>query len=141
MKRLVILSLIVILLLAGCGLPGDPILDDLYTKNVYPGAADVYSVGSEDLPYNEGWFNDGHFADIYASDDALISDTLGVGGHSAFETATFNDQITLVDDGRVWLEFSPDLDFESVRAFGVPTWVTRGVFGGFSLSIFAADNE
>lgn len=50
-------------------------------------------------------------------------------------------EIILEGASRVWVEFRPDIDFETVRAHGKPTWVTRGVFGGFSLPIFAADNE
>jgi len=47
-------------------------------------------------------------------------------------------RIILEGDSRVWLEFRPDLDFESVRANGVPTWVQQGAFGGFSLPIWDA---
>jgi len=50
-------------------------------------------------------------------------------------------RIILEGDSKVWIEFRPDIDFESVRAQGKPTWVTHGVFGGFSLPIYAADNE
>jgi len=50
-------------------------------------------------------------------------------------------RIILEGDSKVWLEFRPDLDFETVRAFGLPNWVERGIFGGFSLPIYAADNE
>lgn len=41
----------------------------------------------------------------------------------------------------VYIELQPDLDWETVRATGKPTWVTRGVFGGFSLPIYNNDNE
>lgn len=41
----------------------------------------------------------------------------------------------------VHLELRPDLDFVTVQALGKPTWVTRGIFGGFSLPIYSADNE
>ena len=44
--------------------------------------------------------------------------------------------ITLVGDGKVWIEIRTDLDFESVRANGKPTYVKQGVFGGFSLPIW-----
>ena len=49
--------------------------------------------------------------------------------------------IILVKDGLVYLEFRPDLDFETVRANGAPTWVTQGAFGGFSLPIYTAANN
>jgi len=45
-----------VLAMAGCGAPGDPIVDDLYTQNVYPGMTDTYDIGSTDATYNEGWF-------------------------------------------------------------------------------------
>jgi len=54
------------------------------------------------------------------------------------EGATFNDQIVLSGDGEVWIELRPGLDFESVRAQGAPTWVTRGDFGAFSLPVGGA---
>lgn len=107
------LFIVLVALLVGCGMPGDPILDNLYTQNIYPGATNEYSIGSEDLVYDENWFG----------------------------ATTFTGQITLEDDGKVWLELRPDTDFETVRAQGKPTWVTRGVGGGFSLPIYAANNE
>ena len=41
--------------------------------------------------------------------------------------------LTLTGDGLVWFELRPDLDFETVRANGMPTWVKRGIVGGWSL--------
>lgn len=41
----------------------------------------------------------------------------------------------------VYIEIRPDLDYETVRAFGKPTRVYQGVFVGWSLPIYAADNE
>lgn len=49
--------------------------------------------------------------------------------------------LTLSGDGLVYLELRPDLDFESVRANGKPTQVSRGIVHGFSLPIYAADDE
>jgi len=63
--RLSLLLVIALIIpLSGCGMAGDPILDDLYTQNVYPGTAGVYSIGSEELPYQEGWFYDLHTLNI-----------------------------------------------------------------------------
>jgi len=120
-----VLLIILINLLLGCGAPGDPILDNMYTRNIYPGASSTYSIGSEDLPYSEGWFDN-----LYVLDDVEIE------GYT-----TFGNQIILEGDGKAWLEFRPDTDFESVRAHGAPTWVLRGIFGGFSLPIFAPNEE
>lgn len=128
--RSVLLLVMLVALLMGCGLPGDPMLDDMYTQNVYPGTAGDYSVGSEDLPYGEGWFDDIDVADTSSLNDVAISG----------ET-TFSGQVRLEGDGKVWLEFRPDTDFETVRALGIPTWVLRGVFGGFSLPIYAPNEE
>ncbi len=59
MKRqiaLVVLSLaFVALLVVGC-MPGDPMLDDLYTKSLYPGTTNTYSVGSLVRQYLNGYF-------------------------------------------------------------------------------------
>lgn len=49
--------------------------------------------------------------------------------------------ITLEGDSKLYLELRPDLDFETVKAHGKPTRVYRGVIGGFSLPVYAADNE
>jgi len=102
--------LLVIPLLAGCA--NDP-LPEVYTGNLLSGSNDIYTVGSADYPYSEGWFNELHLS----------------------------GPTTLTDGGQVWLEFRPSLDFSSVRANGKPTWVTRGLFGGFSLPVFSADDE
>lgn len=143
MKKLVLLPILLIMLvIPGCGAEGDPIFP-VYSDDILPGVPDA-TIGSEDLPYAEG-----HFITLYPAyideanilGDAKVDGTLGVSGHSAFEEATFNGQISLEGDGQVWLEFRVDLDFESVRAHGVPTWVTRGVFGGFSLPVGGADEE
>lgn len=41
----------------------------------------------------------------------------------------------------VWLELRPDLDFTEITAHGKPTQVIRGIYHGYSLPIYAADNE
>jgi len=123
MKRILLsILLVMVLLVGGCGFEGDPMIDDAYTRNVYPGETDTYQVGSEDLRYSEGYF-----------EDLDVSDDLDVAG-----TTTFNDSIVLGGGGKVWLEFRPDIDFETVRANGQPTWVHRSVFGGFSMPIWDA---
>ena len=110
-----LVAVVALALLAGCGMPGDPIVDDMYTKNVYPGYTDTYTIGSEEYTYEHGYLGHLH---LYGE-----------------------DPFRLVDDAKVWIEFRPDLDFESVRANGKPTWVTRGAFGGFSLPLFAVGEE
>lgn len=50
--------------------------------------------------------------------------------------------ILLAGEGLVYVEFRPDLDFETIRGnAGIPTLVTRGILRGFSLPVYAADNE
>jgi len=50
--------------------------------------------------------------------------------------------VLLAGDGLVYIELRPDLDFETIRGnIGIPTLVTRGLFRGFSLPVYAADNE
>jgi len=50
--------------------------------------------------------------------------------------------ITLEGDSRLWLEFRPDLDYDTIRGnAGIPTLIQRGIFHGFSLPIWAADAE
>jgi len=120
-KRIFLLLPLLAVLLSGCA--GDP-LAPIHTENVLPGTAHEYSVGSEDYPYAGGWF-----------------DEINTGNLTVSENTTFSGGIALEGDGRVWLEFRVDLDFESVRAHGVPTWVTRGVFGGFSLPVGGANEE
>ena len=116
MKKLILtLGLIVLLIIVGCGTAGDPILDDLYTQNVYPGTDSTYSVGSEDYYYQHGYFGHLHLNEF--------------------------DPFRLTGDALVYIELRPDLDFETVRAHGTPTQVSRGIVHGFSLPIYAANNE
>lgn len=50
--------------------------------------------------------------------------------------------ITLDGSGLVYIELRPDLDFETIRGnAGVPTLVNQGIFRGFSLPEFAANDE
>jgi len=50
--------------------------------------------------------------------------------------------VLLEGDGLVYIELRPDLDYETIRGqTGVPTLVTQGLFRGFSLPVYAANNE
>jgi len=49
------------------------------------------------------------------------------------------DQITLSEDGLVYLRLRPDLDYETVKATGKPTRVGIGAVKGFSLPIWNAE--
>lgn len=66
------LPIVVIGLLAtSCGTAGDPISDDLYSKNIYPGSSRLYNIGSEFLPFLRAYFYEGHFDQLYISGDSL----------------------------------------------------------------------
>lgn len=50
--------------------------------------------------------------------------------------------VRLVGDGLVYIELRPDLDYETIRGqLGVPTLVTQGLFRGFSLPLYVAEEE
>lgn len=69
LKTGILLILALALAFLGCGMPGDPQPDDLYTRNVYPGFPDAYSIGSDTLPYEDGWFNELHTGTISYRND------------------------------------------------------------------------
>ena len=49
--------------------------------------------------------------------------------------------ITMSGNGLVYIELQPDLDYATLIATGKPTQVTRGVYNGFSLPLYAANEE
>lgn len=49
--------------------------------------------------------------------------------------------ITVAGNALTYIEITADLDYETVRAQGKPTRVYQGVFAGWGLPIYAADNE
>ncbi len=63
--------------------------------------------------------------------------------NAAHEVAGFESTgiITLSGGGLVYIELRPDVDWATVQAQGKPTFVNRGVFGGYSLPIYNNDNE
>ena len=50
-------------------------------------------------------------------------------------------RIILEGDSKLYLELRPDLDYTTITAQGKPTQIARGVIHGYSLPIYAADNE
>jgi len=119
-----VLLLVAVTLPDGCGFEGDPMLDDMWTLNIYPGAPHTYTVGSENNTYAEGWF-----------------DEVNTGNLTVSENTTFGGGIRLEGDGEVWIELRVKLDWSTVQAHGKPDHVTRGIFDGYSLPVYAADNE
>ncbi len=55
--------------------------------------------------------------------------------------STFSGQIFLTGNGKSKIERRPVLDHATLIATGKPTRVTRGAFHGFSMPIYAADDE
>lgn len=49
--------------------------------------------------------------------------------------------ITMSGAGLVCIELRPDLNWASVQAHGKPTFVSQGTFHGFSLPLYAANEE
>jgi len=98
-----------------CGCEGDPLTEDLYVTNMWGDDVTFETVTSENVTAN-----------IFRGDNLYLSGS---------------SPIILSGDAQVWIEIRPDLDFTSVRALGVPTYVTRGLFYAFSLPIYGADNE
>lgn len=49
--------------------------------------------------------------------------------------------ITMSGDGLVYIELQPDLDYTTLIATGKPTQVARGPYKGFSLPLYAANEE
>jgi len=87
-KLLLILVLVGLLTLAGCA-EGDPLPEDIYTKNAYPGTTGTYDLGSADLKYDDIWCVTGHFdahtlyiGDTPLTEEALIALLTGGGGES-----------------------------------------------------------
>lgn len=58
-----------------------------------------------------------------------------------FGAGEFHGPITMVGNGRVTLEVRPELDFARIAGIAKPTRVTRGAYTGFSLPLYAADQE
>lgn len=49
--------------------------------------------------------------------------------------------ITVSDNGLVYIEISPDLDYDRILGNLKPVRVTKGIFEGWELPIFAADDQ
>ena len=58
--------------------------------------------------------------------------------HSGFEAV---GPITMSGSGLAYIELRPDLDRCTIIGQGKPTQVTRGIYKGYSLPVYSADNE
>ena len=56
-------------------------------------------------------------------------------------TLQSTDAVTLSGSGLVYFELRPDLDRGTIIGQGKPTQVTRGIYTGYSLPVYSADNE
>lgn len=88
---------------------------DFNVNDLLPNTDSTYDIGASDNQFAEG-----HLDNLYLYG---------------------SNPVTLVGSGKVYFELRPDLDFETVRANGLPTRVFRGVFGGFSLPTYAVGEE
>ena len=56
-RKFLVAVILAIGLLAAC-VPGDPLLDDFYTRNIYPGSNLTYSLGSLELRWLSAYVGD-----------------------------------------------------------------------------------
>jgi len=103
-----LLALVVALVCVGCS-PNDALLEDLYTKNIFPADNVTYDLGDSDHVWAEG-----HFDEIVLYGSPPL--TLDI---SVYQQKTMPIQVI------------------RILANGVPTRVTRGIFQGFSLPIWS----
>lgn len=69
---IIISALVLSVVLAlGCGMAGDPILDSLYSRDIYPGTTLAYDIGSEDYEYDSIYSATGYFDSVILSGSAL----------------------------------------------------------------------
>lgn len=123
MKRVLLITLLaVVLLMGGCGFEGDPVLDDVYSRNIYPGDDSTYNIGREGLAYAEGYFDA-----LYVRGEAV-----GGGVAGAIMDTDFNakgDLLTATaDDTPIILSVGADtfvLTADSGEASGLK-WVATG---------------
>jgi len=64
-----------------------------------------------------------------------------VGGAADYLKVSTGGVVTMAGTAKRLLTERPDFDFSKITALGKPTLVTRGVHTGFSLPIYAADDE
>jgi len=90
---------------------------------------DTHSLGSEEYQWKKLWVGGGsiHLGNVELSN---FEQQLDIDG-----------QLVMHDEGKVWMEIQPDLDYAIVTANGKPTQVYRGVHSGFSLPVYNDDSE
>lgn len=47
------IAVVAVMSLTSCGMAGDPVPDDIYSKNIYPGSNALYAIGSAGLQFAE----------------------------------------------------------------------------------------
>lgn len=77
-------------------------------------------------------------ADKVKGDLVLSSDFNAAHDVDGFEST---GAITLSEDGLVYMKLRPDLDRTTIVGQGKPTFVQQGVFGGYSLPLYVANEE
>lgn len=113
---LFLIALLVVVPSCTCRMVGDRLETDCY-GHLMPCATCTYDIGSPALMWRE----------LHINELAVLDTLLMPSGDLTF--------------GDVYLELRPDLDYNVVQAHGKPTQVIRGIYHGYSLPIYAADNE
>lgn len=84
--------------------------------------------------------NGGGTASLYIQNDLEVTGTCMFGNEDDYLGIEFG--VVMMDgDAKRLLTLRPDFDHSIVSALGKPTIVTVGLFQGFSLPIYSADNE
>ena len=92
-------------------------------------------IGSSIQPCTQG---DG-FDSLTLGQNTPAAANFGKASHYAQFNAS--GQQALIGDARYWISVAPFLDENSANTANKPTLVTRGIFGGYSLPEYAADEE
>ncbi len=115
------------------------------TDRTFDGLIDEVRVSDTDR--TAGWIKASYESEVddlldFGTEEILTDGNLSMSGNlEVGGTSTFNDQIDLVGDGKVWIEFRPELDFDIIKKNAVPLSYERGIFTGFELPIWADDKE
>lgn len=80
------------------------------------------------------------YRDIYGDPKIRIGSRANIEAGNYFQIDE-HGCVTLHGTAKTTFELRPDMDFATVQAHGKPTWVRRGVVGGFSLPVYAANEE
>jgi len=84
------LVLLVISVTSGCGIQGDPQIDDQWTQNIYPGSDSTYSIGSSSYSYLNGYFDN-----LYINGLAISQLVFNIEDYGAVGTDVIDDTVAI----------------------------------------------